>query len=168
MQALQYKQFTSLRWIIVLFVILCQCTKPLQKSDTPQKPIMPNLHIASITLECVKKQTNTNPFIELSIIVRDETTVRYYIATVYGTLHEIYNLPPQFAPQDALCGVSIHNTNSIQYFFVCVPPTAETIVIKSTVNSNTEQQLSFHTVISIPDTVKLPVTSSVLIRDIEQ
>lgn len=165
MQALHYKQFSTLRWIIVLLVILCQCTKPLQKSDAPQKPIMPNLHLASIILECVKKQTNTNPFIELSIIVRDENTVRYYIATVYGTLDEIYNSPPQFAPQDALCGVSIQNTSSIQYFFVCAPPTVNTIIIKSAICTNTAQPLTFYTVISIPFTVKVPLNSRVIIID---
>ena len=152
---------------LALFVSLCCCSKPFQKSATPSQPQLPDFKITTIVLECSQKHSNLLPFVELVLLLHNDNTSRYFIATVYGTMYATYTTPPPFAPSHAVCGITINHNTVCHYFFVCV--ISDTIIIQSTEKKCFDEPDSehYHPIITIPWKHVNTIQTKVIINDRE-
>lgn len=150
---------------LFLFVSLYCCSKPVQKSLIPSQPQSPDFNINTIVLECSQKHSNLLPFVELVLLLHNDNTSRYFIATVYGTMYATYTTPPSFAPSHAVCGVTVNHNTLCHYFFVCV--TNDAVIIQSTEKKCFDEPDSekYHTIITIPWKHVNTIQTKVIIND---
>jgi len=135
------------------------------QSPPPEQSQIPDIQSTNIILECLQKSNNGYPFVELSLII--ENTVRYFVATVYGQIYQIYSKPPVFAPPYATCGVSIKNNNTIHYFFVYANATTDIIAVQSLVekvSDNYINTMDYQTIIKIPVQLHNRIQSTVTVK----
>jgi len=135
------------------------------QSPPPEQSQIPDIQSTNIILECLQKSNNGYPFVELSLII--ENTGRYFVATVYGQIYQIYSKPPVFAPPYATCGVSIKNNNTIHYFFVYANATTDIIAVQSLVekiSDNYINTMDYQTIIKIPVQLHNLIQSTVTVK----
>jgi len=135
------------------------------QSPPPEQSQIPDIQSTNIILECLQKSNNGYPFVELSLII--ENTGRYFVATVYGQIYQIYSKPPVFAPPYATCGVSIKNNNTIHYFFVYANATTDIIAVQSLVekvSDNYINTMDYQTIIKIPVQLHNRIQSTVTVK----
>ncbi|MEJ5362892.1 MAG: hypothetical protein WHV26_12600 [Spirochaetota bacterium] len=153
--------------ILLTQILLCSaCSKQIQKSPPPLQSQIPDITSTNIILECTQKSNNGYPFVELLLII-DNTGNRYFVATVYGQIYQIYSTPPVFAPPHATCGVSIKNNNTIHYFFVYANATTEIISVLSMVEKvfdNYSNTGDYQTIIKIPTQLHTIIKSTVIVK----
>lgn len=152
--------------ILFLLITIClHCSKQVQKSPPPEQSQIPAIQSTNIILECLQKSNNGYPFVELSLII--ENTGRYFVATVYGQIYQIYSKPPVFAPPYATCGVSIKNNNTIHYFFVYANSTTDIVAVQSLVekvSDNYINTMDYQTIIKIPVQLHNLIQSTVTVK----
>lgn len=152
--------------ILSLLITIClHCSKQVLQSPPPEQSQIPDIQSTNIILECLQKSNNGYPFVELSLII--ENTVRYFVATVYGQIYQIYSKPPVFAPPYATCGVSIKNNNTIHYFFVYANATTDIIAVQSLVekvSDNYINTMDYQTIIKIPVQLHNRIQSTVTVK----
>lgn len=153
--------------ILLIQIIVCStCSKQVQKSPPPEQSQIPDIKSTNIILECTQKSNNGYPFVELSIIIENSDS-HYFVATVYGQIHQIYSKPPVFAPAYATCGVSIKNNNTIHYFFVYANATTDIISVQSLVQKESENYsntMDYQTIIKIPIPLYNRIHSTVIVK----
>ena len=152
--------------ILLQICLIYACTRQVQKSAPPEQSQMLNSESTYIILECYQKSNNGYPFVELSLII-ENTDKRYFIATVYGQVYQIYTNPPVFAPPYSTCGVSIKSNNTIHYFFVYANATTEIIAVQSLVekvSQNYINTMDYKTIIKIPMTLHNVIKSNVIVK----
>jgi hypothetical protein len=152
--------------LLLEIILLNACTRQVQKSLPPEQSQIPDSSLTHIILECYQKSNNGYPFVELSLVI-ENTGKRYFIATVYGQVYQIYSNPPIFAPPYSTCGVSIKNNNTIHYFFVYVNATIEIVAVQSLVEKvpqNYINTMDYKTIIKIPITLHNVIKSDVLVK----
>lgn len=152
--------------ILSLLITIClHCSKQVLQSPPPEQSQIPDIQSTNIILECLQKSNNGYPFVELSLII--ENTGRYFVATVYGQIYQIYSNPPVFAPPYATCGVSIKNNNTIHYFFVYANATTDIIAVQSLVekiSDNYINTMDYQTIIKIPVQLHNLIQSTVTVK----
>ncbi|HOJ29335.1 MAG TPA: hypothetical protein PL059_09705 [Spirochaetota bacterium] len=152
--------------ILSLLITIClHCSKQVLQSPPPEQSQIPDIQSTNIILECLQKSNNGYPFVELSLII--ENTGRYFVATVYGQIYQIYSKPPVFAPPYATCGVSIKNNNTIHYFFVYANATTDIIAVQSLVekvSDNYINTMDYQTIIKIPVQLHNRIQSTVTVK----
>jgi len=152
--------------ILSLLITIClHCSKQVLQSPPPEQSQILDIQSTNIILECLQKSNNGYPFVELSLII--ENTGRYFVATVYGQIYQIYSKPPVFAPPYATCGVSIKNNNTIHYFFVYANATTDIIAVQSLVekiSDNYINTMDYQTIIKIPVQLHNLIQSTVTVK----
>ncbi|MDH7553472.1 MAG: hypothetical protein QHH74_07445 [Spirochaetota bacterium] len=151
--------------LLLAIVLFSACSKQVQKSPPPEQSQIPDIQSTNIILECLQKSNNGYPFVELSLII--ENTGRYFVATVYGQIYQIYSKPPVFAPPYATCGVSIKNNNTIHYFFVYANATTDIIAVQSLVekvSDNYSNTMDYQTIIKIPVQLHNLIQSTITVK----
>ncbi|MEW6526794.1 MAG: hypothetical protein AB1444_09030 [Spirochaetota bacterium] len=153
--------------ILLIQIISCSaCSKQVQKSTPPEQSQIPDIMSTTIILECTQKSNNGYPFVELSLII-ENTDSHYFVATVYGKIHQIYSKPPVFAPTHATCGVSIKNNTTIHYFFIYANVTTDIISVQSLVQKESESYsntMDYQTIIKIPIPLHNRIQSTVIVK----
>lgn len=154
--------------IILLYtLLLSSCSKQVQKSTPPEQSQLPDIAYTTITLECIQISNKGYPFVELSLII-ENTSERYYIATVYGQIHTTYTYPlPIFAPLHAISGVSIQNNNTMHHFFVCAHTGSEIIAVQSLAEKLPENYINlsnYTTIIKIPVAIQNAIKAKVIVK----
>ena len=153
--------------ILLIQIIVCSaCSRHVQKSPPPEQSQIQDIESTNIILECTRKSNNGYPFVELSLII-ENTGNRYFVATVYGQICQIYSKPPVFAPPHTACGVSIKNNNTIHYFFVHANAATGIITVQSLVekvSDNYINTMDYHTIIKIPVQLHNVIKSTVMVK----